>query len=87
MRRSRRICAPWARRLRNSRTGSIDRGRPATARSRDPDAKEIIASPWPSPLAGLAAPDETRIHQAECADVSFPGFFEALENIRSGDGS
>jgi 3-phosphoshikimate 1-carboxyvinyltransferase len=32
-------------------------------------------------VAGLAAEGETRIHDAECADVSFPGFFEMLENV------
>jgi 3-phosphoshikimate 1-carboxyvinyltransferase len=32
-------------------------------------------------VAGLAADGETRIHDAECADVSFPGFFEMLENV------
>jgi len=32
-------------------------------------------------VAGLAAEGETRIHEAECADVSFPGFFEMLENV------
>jgi 3-phosphoshikimate 1-carboxyvinyltransferase len=35
-------------------------------------------------VAGLAASGETRIHDAECADVSFPGFFEMLELSRSG---
>jgi 3-phosphoshikimate 1-carboxyvinyltransferase len=30
-------------------------------------------------VAGLFAQAETRIHEAECADVSFPGFWEALE--------
>jgi 3-phosphoshikimate 1-carboxyvinyltransferase len=33
-------------------------------------------------VAGLAASGETRIHGAECADVSFPGFYEALAGIR-----
>lgn len=32
-------------------------------------------------VAGLVAEGETRIHQAECADVSFPGFWEALAKI------
>lgn len=32
-------------------------------------------------VAGLAADGETRIHDAECADVSFPGFFEMLKNV------
>jgi 3-phosphoshikimate 1-carboxyvinyltransferase len=31
-------------------------------------------------IAGLVADGETRIHQAECANVSFPGFWEALRN-------
>ena len=30
-------------------------------------------------VAALAARDETRIHDAECADVSFPGFWDALQ--------
>lgn len=30
-------------------------------------------------VAALGAQGETRIHQAECADVSFPGFYEALQ--------
>jgi 3-phosphoshikimate 1-carboxyvinyltransferase len=29
-------------------------------------------------IAGLVADGETRIHEAECADVSFPGFWETL---------
>jgi 3-phosphoshikimate 1-carboxyvinyltransferase len=32
-------------------------------------------------VAGLAADGETRIHNAECADVSFPGFFEMLRCV------
>ena len=32
-------------------------------------------------VAGLAAEGETRIHDAECADVSFPGFFETLRCV------
>jgi 3-phosphoshikimate 1-carboxyvinyltransferase len=32
-------------------------------------------------VAGLAADGETRIHDAECADVSFPGFFGMLKNV------
>ncbi len=32
-------------------------------------------------VAGLVAEGETRIHEAECADVSFPGFWEALARI------
>jgi 3-phosphoshikimate 1-carboxyvinyltransferase len=32
-------------------------------------------------IAGLVASGETRIHQAECADVSFPGFWQALSKI------
>jgi 3-phosphoshikimate 1-carboxyvinyltransferase len=32
-------------------------------------------------VAGLAADGETRIRQAECADVSFPGFWQALALI------
>ncbi len=35
-------------------------------------------------IAGLAAAGETRIHDAECADVSFPGFYDVLERSRSG---
>jgi 3-phosphoshikimate 1-carboxyvinyltransferase len=30
-------------------------------------------------VAALAAEGETKIHDAECADISFPGFFETLE--------
>jgi 3-phosphoshikimate 1-carboxyvinyltransferase len=32
-------------------------------------------------IAGLSAQSETRIHEAECADVSFPGFWEALNKV------
>jgi 3-phosphoshikimate 1-carboxyvinyltransferase len=32
-------------------------------------------------IAGLSAQPETRIHEAECADVSFPGFWEALDKV------
>ena len=32
-------------------------------------------------IAGLSAGGETRIHDAECADVSFPGFWSALKKI------
>jgi 3-phosphoshikimate 1-carboxyvinyltransferase len=32
-------------------------------------------------VAGLFAVGETHIHQAECADVSFPGFWQILESI------
>ena len=32
-------------------------------------------------VAALAAEGETRIHEAECADVSFPGFWDALKKI------
>lgn len=32
-------------------------------------------------VAGLSADGETRIHDAECADVSFPGFWEVLRKI------
>jgi 3-phosphoshikimate 1-carboxyvinyltransferase len=32
-------------------------------------------------VAGLAAEGETRIHGAECADVSFPGFWEVLSRV------
>ncbi len=32
-------------------------------------------------VAGLFASGETRIQEAECADVSFPGFWEALDKI------
>lgn len=35
-------------------------------------------------VAGLAAEGETRIHEAECADVSFPGFWETLAACTSG---
>ena len=31
-------------------------------------------------VAGLAAEGETRIHDAECVDVSFPGFWNTLKN-------
>ncbi len=34
-------------------------------------------------VAGLVASGETRINRAECADVSFPGFYTALANLRS----
>ncbi len=34
-------------------------------------------------VAGLAASGVTRLHRAECADVSFPGFYEALERART----
>ena len=32
-------------------------------------------------VAALAADGETRIHDAECADVSFPGFWAALRSV------
>ncbi len=32
-------------------------------------------------VAGLSADGKTRIHDAECADVSFPGFWEVLRKI------
>jgi len=32
-------------------------------------------------VAALAAQGETRIHDAECANVSFPGFWEALKTV------
>ncbi len=32
-------------------------------------------------IAGMCADGETRIHEAESADVSFPGFWDALKNI------
>ena len=32
-------------------------------------------------VAGLSASGATRIHEAECADVSFPGFWDALKQI------
>lgn len=32
-------------------------------------------------IAALCAEGETRIHDAECADVSFPGFWDALEKL------
>lgn len=35
-------------------------------------------------IAGLLAAGETRIHEAECADVSFPGFWDALQQICGG---
>jgi len=34
-------------------------------------------------VAGLAASGETRVRRAECADVSFPGFYEALSGAGS----
>jgi 3-phosphoshikimate 1-carboxyvinyltransferase len=34
-------------------------------------------------VAGLVASGETRIHQADCADVSFPGFYEVLAQARA----
>jgi 3-phosphoshikimate 1-carboxyvinyltransferase len=33
-------------------------------------------------IAALSAKGTTRIHDAECADVSFPGFWNALQRIR-----
>ena len=35
-------------------------------------------------VAGMVAEGETRIHQAECAAVSFPGFWDALSGIAAG---
>jgi 3-phosphoshikimate 1-carboxyvinyltransferase len=32
-------------------------------------------------VAALSAQGETRIHDAECADVSFPGFWRALQMV------
>jgi 3-phosphoshikimate 1-carboxyvinyltransferase len=34
-------------------------------------------------VAGLLATGETEIKDAECADVSFPGFFEILQRVAS----
>jgi 3-phosphoshikimate 1-carboxyvinyltransferase len=33
-------------------------------------------------VAAMSAQGESRIHDAECADVSFPGFWEALQKLR-----
>jgi 3-phosphoshikimate 1-carboxyvinyltransferase len=35
-------------------------------------------------VAALAAEGESRIHDAECADVSFPGFWDALRQVTLG---
>ncbi len=35
-------------------------------------------------VAGLLADGSTRIHGAECVDISFPGFFALLEELRRG---
>ncbi|MBN2243225.1 MAG: 3-phosphoshikimate 1-carboxyvinyltransferase [Acidobacteria bacterium] len=35
-------------------------------------------------VAGLWAEGETRIHDAECADVSFPGFWDVLRSVIKG---
>jgi 3-phosphoshikimate 1-carboxyvinyltransferase len=35
-------------------------------------------------VAGMVAEGETRIHQAECAAVSFPGFWDTLARIAAG---
>ncbi len=32
-------------------------------------------------VAGLAAEGETRIYDAECADISYPGFFESMAQV------
>lgn len=32
-------------------------------------------------VAGLSAGGETKIHDAECADVSFPGFWDVLQSV------
>ena len=32
-------------------------------------------------VAGLSAHGDTKIHEAECADVSFPGFWDALHRV------
>ena len=34
-------------------------------------------------IAGLAADGETRIHNSQCVDVSYPVFFETLHKIRN----
>jgi 3-phosphoshikimate 1-carboxyvinyltransferase len=34
-------------------------------------------------VAGLAARGQSLIKNAECAEISFPGFFEMLERLRS----
>ena len=36
-------------------------------------------------VAALAAEGETRIHDPECADVSFPGFFDQLDFVCRGE--
>jgi 3-phosphoshikimate 1-carboxyvinyltransferase len=38
-------------------------------------------------VAGLAASGETRIREAECADVSFPGFYAALGGVSESSGA
>jgi 3-phosphoshikimate 1-carboxyvinyltransferase len=35
-------------------------------------------------VAGLVADGETRVHGAECAAVSFPGFWDALAQLQTG---
>jgi 3-phosphoshikimate 1-carboxyvinyltransferase len=35
-------------------------------------------------VAGLAASGQTRIHRAECADISYPGFYDQLNRLRAG---
>ena len=37
-------------------------------------------------VAGLVAEGETRIHGAECADVSFPGFWDVLSGVTAKSG-
>ncbi len=36
-------------------------------------------------IAGLVASGETALDDAACVDVSFPGFFETLSRIRTGN--
>ncbi len=58
---------------------SIQRGRRLRGSDITPQGDHRIAMAFA--VAALSAEGETRIHEAECADVSFPGFWEALRKV------
>ncbi len=54
-------------------------GRPLGGADIEPRGDHRIAMAFA--VAGLSARGETRIHGAECADVSYPGFWDALRAV------
>ena len=76
----RRICEPWARRLRNLKTDSTCPADKSCMVQRLIPAA-IIALRWLSAVAALRAEGETLIQGAESASISFPEFFELLDLV------